>query len=82
MMLTLGVLSACLVLGSGASANGAKIGAAGLDPVADPAAVVITGNGSVRITVLTDRLLRIERRGPGSNSTFVDAPTLAFVNRK
>ena len=52
------------------------------NPVADPGAVVLAANGSIRVTVLTERLVRVEKRGAAPNATFVDTPTLSFVNRK
>ena len=47
-----------------------------LNPVADPAAVVTSGNA--RFTVLTDRLIRMEWSPSGQ---FEDRATLAIVNR-
>jgi alpha-glucosidase (family GH31 glycosyl hydrolase) len=46
-------------------------------PLADPRAIVIWENA--RITVLTDRLLRLEW---SENSVFEDSASLTFVNRK
>jgi hypothetical protein len=52
------------------------------DPVADPAAVVKTGN--VRFTVLTDRLIRMERAASAAKEeeVFEDRKTVAVINRK
>ncbi len=47
------------------------------NPVADPAAVVTSGN--VRFTVLTDRMIRIQY---SSTATFEDRATFAIVNRR
>ncbi|MFN8300084.1 MAG: glycoside hydrolase family 31 protein [Chitinophagales bacterium] len=46
------------------------------NPVANPAAVVTTGNA--RFTVLTDRVIRLEY---APNATFNDAGTITFLNR-
>ena len=51
--------------------------AAGDDPVADPAAVVTSGNA--RFTVLTPQLIRLEWSGDGK---FEDRASLVFLNRK
>jgi len=58
------------------------------DPVADPAVVILVvgpNNHKIRITVLTDRLLRIERAANAENdhdgSTFEDRKTIAVINR-
>ena len=48
-----------------------------LDPVADPAAVVVSGNA--RFTVLTSRMIRIEY---SSTRQFEDRATFAIVNRR
>jgi alpha-glucosidase len=55
------------------------------DPVADPAAVVKTGN--VRFTILTDRLIRMERatakeEEEEEEEVFEDRKTVAVINRK
>lgn len=47
------------------------------DPVADVGQIVVAGN--VRVSVLTDRLLRVEYSPDGS---FEDRPSLAVANRK
>ena len=47
------------------------------DPMPHPDAVIVVGR--VRFTVLTDRVLRIERSS--SSSQFEDRPTLAVLNR-
>jgi hypothetical protein len=49
------------------------------DPVADPAAVVVSG--SARFTVLTDRLIRMEY-SPNATIGFEDRSTIAIMNRK
>jgi hypothetical protein len=46
------------------------------DPAADPAAVVLSGDGSARFTVLAPGLVRCER------APFSDAATVAVVNRR
>ncbi len=51
--------------------------AAALQPAADPTQTATLGN--VRITVLTDRLLRVEHAADG---VFEDRPTPAVVNRR
>ena len=48
-----------------------------LDPAADPAAVVVSGN--MRFTVLTPRMIRIEQ---SANKRFEDRATFAIVNRR
>lgn len=48
-----------------------------LNPVADPAAVVISGNA--RFTVLTNKMIRIEYSSTGK---FEDRATFAIVNRR
>ena len=48
-----------------------------LNPVADPAAIVVSGNA--RFTVLTSRMIRIEY---SSTKQFEDRATLAIVNRR
>ena len=48
-----------------------------LDPVADPAAVVTSGNA--RFTVLTSRMIRIQY---SATAQFEDRATFAIVNRR
>ena len=48
-----------------------------LDPVADPAAVVTSGNA--RFTVLTSRMIRIQY---SASAKFEDRATFAIVNRR
>ena len=48
-----------------------------LNPVADPAAVVVSGNA--RFTVLTSKMIRIEYSSTGQ---FEDRATFAIVNRR
>ncbi len=48
-----------------------------LDPVADPAAVVVSGNA--RFTVLTSRMIRIQY---SSSAQFEDRATFGIVNRR
>lgn len=50
------------------------------DPVADPAGVVTVG--SVRFTILTEALVRMEYRPPGSNPPFEDRQTMLVWQRK
>lgn len=50
------------------------------NPVADPKAVVVSSDGQARFTVLTDRIIRMERLGNGS-SVFEDRSTIAIMNR-
>lgn len=49
------------------------------EPVADPTAVVISGGGNTRFTVLTPALIRMEWSPSG---TFEDHASFAFINRK
>lgn len=49
------------------------------DPVADPAAVVVSGD--VRFTVLTPEMIRIEWRS-GCDKAFEDHATFAVINRR
>ena len=49
------------------------------DPLADPASEVVVGNGSVRFTVLTAALLRLEHHGAAGAD---DRPSLAVVHRR
>ena len=50
--------------------------AAASDPRANPASVVVAGNGSARFTVLTSRLIRLEWSAGG---VFEDRETLAIL---
>lgn len=50
------------------------------DPVADALATIVTDRGTVRITVLTDQVLRVERAS--REGAFEDRKTIAFINRK
>jgi alpha-glucosidase (family GH31 glycosyl hydrolase) len=53
------------------------------DPVADPAAVVVSSDGLARFTVLTPRLIRMEQKGNSSApGSFEDRSTIAMMNRK
>ena len=52
--------------------------AAASDPRANPASVVVAGNGSARFTVLTSRLIRLEWSAGG---VFEDRETLAIAHR-
>jgi alpha-glucosidase (family GH31 glycosyl hydrolase) len=52
------------------------------NPVADPAAVVVSSDGLARFTVLTPRLIRMEQRGAASApGAFEDRSTIAMMNR-
>ena len=52
------------------------------NPVADPAAVVVSSDGMARFTVLTPRLIRMEQKGNGSApGAFEDRSTIAMMNR-
>ena len=53
------------------------------NPLADPAAVVVSSDGMARFTVLTPRLVRMEQRGNASApGAFEDRATIAMMNRK
>ncbi len=65
------LLSALLFLSSG------TVLAAGMNPVANPRAVVVDGNA--RFTVLTPQLVRMEWSQDGK---FIDAASLVFINRR
>ena len=49
------------------------------NPVADPAAMVVSGN--MRFTVLTPEMIRIEWRS-GNDKNFEDNATFAVINRR
>lgn len=51
------------------------------EPTADPKAVVQLGS-NMRITVLTERLLRLEAQPAGAPAAFEDRQTLAVLNRR
>ena len=49
---------------------------------ASPASVVLAPDGLARFTVLTERVIRMERRASRDDAFFVDAPSLSFINRQ
>jgi alpha-glucosidase len=65
------------LIGAVAAPSGAQTYGSAPDPVADLAAVVVSGN--VRVTVLTPRLVRLEWSPAG---VFEDRASFTFVNRR
>lgn len=69
------------------SRNGSRCASAGAAPIAsarnpnaDSHAVIIVG-GTMRLTVLTERTIRIEQHNGGPSGTFDDRPSFAIINR-
>lgn len=77
LLLALTVTAALGVLASAQADTGAPRGPAALDPVADPAAVII--RGSARFTVLSDAVMRLEYSPTG---VFEDRASTRFRNRR
>jgi len=71
------ISSALLATGTPLAAQQATTQVAASDPVADPAAVVVSGNA--RFTVLTPRLIRMEWAEDGR---FEDRASLVFIHRR
>src|SRR5579863_2615132 len=70
-------LSALFVLICGAQIQAQSNAESAPNSVADPAAIVISGNA--RFTILTPQLIRLEWAADGQ---FQDRPSLLFINRR